>query len=133
MRRDSDRSRRRLARAGAADIFSIYVGKGAGIGTARKIAAIVEAEGSASQCLVDAIYTFSMRAMRGRRLAYALIAEPCEPEIDALALELRADEVEDQVALRGTGRHLPRLVRKSGVPTSAAAMSSVTKSGGSTC
>ena len=31
------------------------------------VAAIVEAEGSASQCLVDAIYTFSMRAMRGRR------------------------------------------------------------------
>lgn len=34
-----------LARAGAADIFSIYVGKGGGIGTARKIAAVAEAAG----------------------------------------------------------------------------------------
>lgn len=34
-----------LSRAGAADIFSIYVGKGGGIGTARKIAAVAEAAG----------------------------------------------------------------------------------------
>jgi AcrR family transcriptional regulator len=61
------------------------------------VAAIVEAEGSASQCLVDAIYTFSIRAMRGRRLAYALIAEPCEPEIDAARLKYRA-ALADQIA-----------------------------------
>ena len=60
------------------------------------VAAIVEA-GSASQCLVDAIYTFSIRAMRGRRLAYALIAEPCEPEIDAARLKYRA-ALADQIA-----------------------------------
>ncbi|MDB5522287.1 MAG: hypothetical protein JWM58_50 [Rhizobium sp.] len=34
-----------LVRAGAADVFSIYVGKGAGIGTARKIAVVAEAAG----------------------------------------------------------------------------------------
>jgi muconate cycloisomerase len=34
-----------LARAGAADIFSVYVGKGGGIGPARKIAAVAEAAG----------------------------------------------------------------------------------------
>jgi len=34
-----------LARAGAADILSVYVGKGGGIGPARKIAAIAEAAG----------------------------------------------------------------------------------------
>ncbi|MHC2436780.1 TetR/AcrR family transcriptional regulator [Bradyrhizobium sp. USDA 4451] len=61
------------------------------------VAAIVEAEGSPSQCLVDAIYTFSVRAMRGRRLAYALIAEPCEPEIDAARLKYRA-ALADQIA-----------------------------------
>ena len=61
------------------------------------VAAIAEAEGSASQCLVDAIYTFSIRAMRGRRLAYALIAEPCEPEIDAARLKYRA-ALADQIA-----------------------------------
>ena len=34
-----------LARAGAADILSVYVGKGGGIGSARKITAIAEAAG----------------------------------------------------------------------------------------
>lgn len=34
-----------LARAAAADIFSVYVGKGGGIGPARKIAAVAEAAG----------------------------------------------------------------------------------------
>lgn len=34
-----------LARAGAADIFSIYVGKGGGIGAGRKVAALAEAAG----------------------------------------------------------------------------------------
>ena len=34
-----------LARAGAADILSIYVGKGGGIGPARKMAAVAEAAG----------------------------------------------------------------------------------------
>lgn len=34
-----------IARAGAADIFSIYVGKGGGIGPARKVAAVAEAAG----------------------------------------------------------------------------------------
>jgi hypothetical protein len=38
-----------------------------------------------------------MRAMRGRRLAYALIAEPCEPEIDAARLKYRA-ALADQIA-----------------------------------
>jgi len=34
-----------LARAGAADVLSLYVGKGGGVGTARKIAAVAEAAG----------------------------------------------------------------------------------------
>jgi AcrR family transcriptional regulator len=54
------------------------------------IRAIVESEGPASQRLVDAVFMFSLRAMRGRRLAYALIAEPCEAEIDVARLRYRA-------------------------------------------
>jgi AcrR family transcriptional regulator len=61
------------------------------------VAAIIDGEGSASQCLFDAIYTFAKRAMRGRRLAYALIAEPCEPEIDTARLKYRA-ALADQIA-----------------------------------
>jgi len=58
---------------------------------------IVDSEGPAAQRLVDAIYSFSLRAMRGRRLAYALIAEPCEPEIDMARLQYRA-ALSDQIA-----------------------------------
>lgn len=54
------------------------------------VAAIVDAGGTASQRLVDAIYLFSTRAMRARRLAYAMIAEPCEPQIDVARLRYRA-------------------------------------------
>ena len=34
-----------LVRAGAADVLSVYVGKGGGIGPARKVAAVAEAAG----------------------------------------------------------------------------------------
>lgn len=54
------------------------------------VSAIVDSEGTASQRLVDAIFMFSLRAMRGRRLAYALIAEPCDAEIDLARLRYRA-------------------------------------------
>lgn len=54
------------------------------------VAAIIDSHGSASQRLIDAIYAFSLRALRDRRLAYALIAEPCEPEIDLARLQYRS-------------------------------------------
>ena len=53
------------------------------------VRAIVDSGGPAAQRLVDAIFAFTWRAMRGRRLAYALIAEPCEPEIDRARLRYR--------------------------------------------
>jgi AcrR family transcriptional regulator len=59
--------------------------------------AIVDSDGPAGQRLVDAVFMFSLRAMRGRRLAYALIAEPCEPEIDEARLRYRA-QLADQIA-----------------------------------
>ena len=61
------------------------------------VAQIIDSEGPAAQRLVDAIYAFAVRAMRGRRLAYALIAEPCEPEIDEARLKYRA-ALTDQIA-----------------------------------
>jgi AcrR family transcriptional regulator len=61
------------------------------------ISDVIDSEGTASQRLVDAIFVFSMRAMRGRRLAYALIAEPCDPEIDLARLRYRA-ALADQIA-----------------------------------
>lgn len=61
------------------------------------VAAVVDGDGPAARRLVDAIHAFARRAMLGRRLAYALLAEPCEPEIDAARLKYRA-ALADQVA-----------------------------------
>lgn len=53
------------------------------------IQGIAESGGQAGQRLADAVAAFVARALRGRRLAYALIAEPCEPEIDQARLVYR--------------------------------------------
>jgi AcrR family transcriptional regulator len=53
------------------------------------IGAIAEAGGSAGERLADAVTAFTTRALRGRRLAYALVAEPCDPEIDEARLVYR--------------------------------------------
>lgn len=45
--------------------------------------------GSAAQRLERAIRVFGGRALQGRRLAYALMAEPLDPEIDAIRLTYR--------------------------------------------
>jgi AcrR family transcriptional regulator len=51
---------------------------------------IAEGKGSATKRLADAITAFMDRALKVRRLAHALIAEPCDPEIDAGRLYHRA-------------------------------------------
>jgi AcrR family transcriptional regulator len=51
----------------------------------------LDAEGSAAERLSNAIQSFVRRAFKSRRLAYALMAEPCEPEIDATRLKYRGE------------------------------------------
>jgi len=51
---------------------------------------IAEGPGNAGKRLAEAITAFCDRAMKERRLAHALIAEPCDPEIDAGRLYHRA-------------------------------------------
>src|ERR1043166_8599866 len=53
------------------------------------VAAVGAAEGSAASRLADALRFFSDRAVRARRLAWAMIAEPAEPEVDAARLVYR--------------------------------------------
>jgi AcrR family transcriptional regulator len=48
----------------------------------------VSEEGAAAQ-IATAVETFARRALRGRRLAYALIAEPVDPVVEAERLALR--------------------------------------------
>lgn len=54
----------------------------------RKIAAT---DAPAEVRLRSAVATFLRRALRGRRLAYAMIAEPCDPEVEEVRLKYRAD------------------------------------------
>ena len=51
--------------------------------------AVAEAEGSAASRLVDAIRVFAHRAVQARRLAWAMIAEPAEAEVDAARIVYR--------------------------------------------
>lgn len=54
------------------------------------VVAIVESDEEPQEKLLAAINAFSSRALRGRRLAYALIAEPVDPEVELVRLEYRA-------------------------------------------
>jgi AcrR family transcriptional regulator len=54
------------------------------------VAAVADADGEPGEKLAAAIRTFAGRALQGRRLAYALIAEPVDPEVEAVRLDYRA-------------------------------------------
>lgn len=54
-----------------------------------EIAHIARGTGSAVQRLIDATRNFANRAIRGRHLAYALIAEPLDPALERERLEFR--------------------------------------------
>ncbi len=53
------------------------------------VKAIADADGTPVEKLDAAIRTFAGRALRGRRLAYALIAEPVDPEVETVRLDFR--------------------------------------------
>jgi AcrR family transcriptional regulator len=51
--------------------------------------AAADAGGPADERIAAAIATFARRALRGRRLAWALLAEPVDPAVEAERLEFR--------------------------------------------
>lgn len=53
------------------------------------VRAVADADGTPVEKLDAAIRTFASRALRGRRLAYALIAEPVDPEVETVRLDYR--------------------------------------------
>lgn len=53
--------------------------------------AIADGDGSADERLRGAVETFSARAFRSGRLAYAMIAEPVDPAVEDMRLRYRAD------------------------------------------
>ncbi len=60
-------------------------------------AAIIDSPGDATTRLHDLVAMFIRRAARQPRLAYALIAEPCEPALDETRLQYR-DALAQQIA-----------------------------------
>ncbi len=54
------------------------------------VAAIAAEGGAPAETLQSAVRAFATRALRGRRLAYALIAEPVDPEVETVRLDYRA-------------------------------------------
>jgi AcrR family transcriptional regulator len=52
-----------------------------------EVAAMARAKGTAADKLGAAAWCFASRALRGRRMAHALVAEPVEPEVEAARLK----------------------------------------------
>jgi AcrR family transcriptional regulator len=52
-------------------------------------AAAVEGGGTVRERLARVVETFASRALRGRQLAWALLAEPVDPQMDAARLQFR--------------------------------------------
>lgn len=62
------------------------------IATEREVAVVrnaAQASGTPTQRLSQAVLVFAERALRGQRMAYALIAEPVDPVVDAERLYYR--------------------------------------------
>ena len=109
------------ARAGiaAGTVYRYFPGKTELVGalvasvSEREIDAVrraAEAAPGPLSALAAALATFAARALRNRRLAWAVIAEPVDPEIDALRLEYRkafAAEIEARIRAAIDGGHLP--------------------------
>jgi AcrR family transcriptional regulator len=68
-----------------AEIVAVVSAREVGI-----VNAIADTDGAPTEKLADAIRTFAIRALRGRRLAYALIAEPVDPEVETVRLDYRS-------------------------------------------
>lgn len=54
------------------------------------VKAVADGDAVPLEKLKSAIEVFASRALRGRRLAYALIAEPVDPEVETVRLDYRA-------------------------------------------
>jgi AcrR family transcriptional regulator len=84
------------------------------LATEREVAAVAAAisgDGTAAQRLAAAVGVFARRAMQAPRLAWALIAEPADPAVDAVRLTYRqayADVFEVFVEDAILGQELPQ-------------------------
>ncbi len=85
------------------------------VASQHEVDAVAEAVGSArdataAEQLAAAVETFARRALRGRRLAWALLAEPVDPAVEAERLQFRrayAEVFERAIANGIENRELP--------------------------
>jgi AcrR family transcriptional regulator len=108
-----------LAGIAAGTVYRYFPGKTELVGalvasvSEREIAAVrraAEAAPGPLSALAAALTTFAARALRNRRLAWAVMAEPVDAEVDALRLEYRgtlAAEIEGRIRAGIAGGHLP--------------------------
>jgi len=54
------------------------------------VCAVADADDPPAEKLAAAVRVFASRALQGRRLAYAMIAEPVDPEVETVRLDYRA-------------------------------------------
>ena len=91
----------------------------------REVDAMAEAAGngrrSATERLAAGVETFARRALRGRRLAFALIAEPVDPVVEAERLHFRRSYRDVIAGVLGDGIDSGELPRQD-VDTAAAAL-----------
>jgi AcrR family transcriptional regulator len=56
----------------------------------RVVSAVADADDPPAEKLAAAVRVFASRALQSRRLAYAMIAEPVDPEVETVRLDYRA-------------------------------------------
>jgi AcrR family transcriptional regulator len=84
-----------------------------GIMAEREVAAIGKAGKAAPgplSALAASIATFAARALRQRKLIWAMIADPAEPDVEAIRVAFRralADELQTRIAAAMQAGHLP--------------------------
>lgn len=84
-----------------------------GVMAEREVAAISKAGKAAPgpmSALAASVATFAARALRQRRLAWAMIADPAEPEVEAVRVAFRralAEEFQTRIAAAMQAGHLP--------------------------
>jgi AcrR family transcriptional regulator len=88
----------------------------------RELAAMRRAADSAPgplSALAASIATFAARALNERSLAWALIAEPIDADVDAMRIEVRrsfAGELEQRIKTAVAARHLPEQEARMAAP-----------------
>jgi AcrR family transcriptional regulator len=87
--------------------------------------AVTAAPGGAGDRLAAAVETFARRALRGRRLAWALLAEPVDPAVEAERLQFRRAYADVFAALVRDGVAAGELPRQDPELTAAATVGAI--------